>query len=767
MNVRRITKQLPTLALLVAGLACLANCGGLGANSGGGSSSGGSSSGSSGISLTPGDASVLLGDSVKFSAQNAAGDALAVNWSVNGVPGGNATAGEINASGEYTAPTVLPSTAAIQIAAAAQSGAGESASATVTLSSGISVELSPVAVDLAFGATQQFSAQISSSGHPNPGLRWSVDGVTGGNSSVGTIQAASVSAEDTDTALYTAPAADSEGSAVKIVITSAADPSKSAQAVVNLRCADAITPAHAAVALSQALNFTVTWCSTPTGSTSWTLDNDGAGNAAVGQIASTGAKSATYTAPIDLPGPATVTVHAAKDGKTLSATVTIESTVSVALSPASAVVALGGRVTLVPTVTGTADTALAWRVNGITGGSGSAGQICVAGSNPCQSTSGPLSGPVDYLPPAAIPSPATVTVTARSRADASRSANAAITVIPQGTGTISVSISPAYSFPAPAGTQQFSATVAGTSNSAVRWSVENTQGGCAGTACGLISSTGLYTAPNQAPSPNSIIVEATSTADPTASGTASVAINSGPTIQQLLPSSVMAGVASSFTVAVVGTGFAASTGAAASTILINGSPRATVCQTTLRCTITLQPGDVSAAGTLTVQVQNPGAGAGASNVAPFVVVPFTLNEGVIALTAGAPKSAGDDVSVFEPTTAGATPSQINVDYAGPITGGSTCNFDSSPIEVLPPSSGSAAASICVHGNDLDPSFFYEFSGSATPDIGITPLSLASLFPNLVQLNLSITNATVPGVRSLFITTPNNDKAVATGLLEVQ
>jgi hypothetical protein len=46
-------------------------------------------------------------------------------------------------------------------------------------------------------------------------------------------------------------------------------------------------------------------------------------------------------------------------------------------------------------------------------------------------------------------------------------------------------------------------------------------------------------------------------------------------------------------------------------------------------------------------------------------------------------------------------------------------------------------------------------------------SLASLFPNLIQLNLTISSTTLPGVRSLFISTPNNDQAVASGLLEVQ
>lgn len=53
------------------------------------------------------------------------------------------------------------------------------------------------------------------------------------------------------------------------------------------------------------------------------------------------------------------------------------------------------------------------------------------------------------------------------------------------------------------------------------------------------------------------------------------------------------------------------------------------------------------------------------------------------------------------------------------------------------------------------------------DIGISTASMASLFPNLVELTLTLSSQTAPGVRSLFITTPNSDVAVASGVLEVK
>jgi hypothetical protein len=80
-------------------------------------------------------------------------------------------------------------------------------------------------------------------------------------------------------------------------------------------------------------------------------------------------------------------------------------------------------------------------------------------------------------------------------------------------------------------------------------------------------------------------------------------------------------------------------------------------------------------------------------------------------------------------------------------------------------------SICVTGDGLDPTFTYAFSGpSGAPggsDIGVTASAVAGLFPGTVELDLQIASTTLPGLRTLFITTLNNDGAVATGMLEVQ
>ena len=85
--------------------------------------------------------------------------------------------------------------------------------------------------------------------------------------------------------------------------------------------------------------------------------------------------------------------------------------------------------------------------------------------------------------------------------------------------SISVSISPASATVAAGGTAQFSATVSGTSNTAVTWSVDGVAGG--NSSVGTISASGLYTAPSAA---GSHTVTATSAADTSKSASASVTV---------------------------------------------------------------------------------------------------------------------------------------------------------------------------------------------------------------------------------------------------
>ena len=83
---------------------------------------------------------------------------------------------------------------------------------------------------------------------------------------------------------------------------------------------------------------------------------------------------------------------------------------------------------------------------------------------------------------------------------------------------ISVSVSPGTVSLIAGATQQFTASVTGTSSTAVTWSVS----GCTGTGCGTIDTNGLYTAPSLIPSATTVTVVATLQSETTKSGSARV-----------------------------------------------------------------------------------------------------------------------------------------------------------------------------------------------------------------------------------------------------
>ena len=85
-----------------------------------------------------------------------------------------------------------------------------------------------------------------------------------------------------------------------------------------------------------------------------------------------------------------------------------------------------------------------------------------------------------------------------------------------------VTISPTSALLFPTQTQQFTATVTGTSSPSVTWSVNGIVGGS--TTIGTVSSTGLYAAPATVPSPPTLTVTATNSSDPGLFASATVAI---------------------------------------------------------------------------------------------------------------------------------------------------------------------------------------------------------------------------------------------------
>src|SRR3984957_16076823 len=497
------------------------------------------------VTIQPATASLFLGQTQTFQA-TVTGDANTnVTWEVDGVAGGGATTGTISTAGLFTAPTILPPGSSVTVTAVAQVNPKDSATVNVTLQDNIAISVLPTSATVSTSAAQLFTTTVTpGTGSPSTAITWSVNGIVGGNSTLGTI-----APNGPTTALYTAPASLPTPPRITVTVTSVADTSKSASASVTIACSgtNSMSPTSANVALGSTQNFTASFCPAASTAIVWDVNGIFGGNSAVGTIASTGANTAQYTAPATLPSANPLPVHAVAGTTAVLATVTIVSTVNVTVAPSATSVAINQRVTLMPTVTNASNTAVSWSVNGVANGNTILGQICKPATVPCIAPTGPASGSIDFLTPATVPTSNPVTVTATSAADPTRT-GMAIVIITGPTGTASISISPPFAFIAPStatlSQQRFFATVTGSANTGVSWTVQSAVSGqgCSG-ACGSVDSTGLYSAPTGAPSPNAISVIATSLADATKSATATVAITSGPTIEVILPSSVMAGAA--------------------------------------------------------------------------------------------------------------------------------------------------------------------------------------------------------------------------------
>lgn len=184
--------------------------------------------------------------------------------------------------------------------------------------------------------------------------------------------------------------------------------------------------------------------------------------------------------------------------------------IAVTIAPSSTNVAVNKTQQFTATVTGTTNTAVTWSV--------------VGGASDGTITQGGL-----YTAPANVPSPAQVAITATSQANTSKSATATLTVT---TGSsISVVVSPSSVSVANFRTQQFTATVVGSTNTAVTWNVNGTAGGSQ--QLGFVSNSGLFVAPSGVPTTSdgsggstttTLTVNAVSQADSSASGSAIVTV---------------------------------------------------------------------------------------------------------------------------------------------------------------------------------------------------------------------------------------------------
>ena len=531
-----------------------------------------------------------------------------------------------------------------------------------------------------------------------------------------------------------------------------------------------VSPTAATVALggTQAFHAVVTGAQDAT--VTWDVGGVVGGNATLGTIlnSQTDPDNTTYTAPQSLPAGGSVTVRARSNANpniSASATITFTAAINVALSPTSAARAIGHSQTFTVQVNNTANQNVSWQVNGIAGGNSAAGQICVAGSNPCQQISTSNGGSVDYLAPAGL------AISQPGHRDGHQ---------------------PGRQQQERIGKRDHPAAYRRQRIAGKRHDVQRRPAAIHGGRHGHGQSTGdverhgrgmrqfrsvrvnrflgaICRAAIGAFSPNLITVVATSSEDTSQSGTATVTISGAPNISAVSPSSAYAGSAGGFTLEISGNNFAASSPGPGSTIFLTGTPahhilrvergmhNVAVC---LRSAVRGKPCRANTKSRRDAlehgDIRRAGAG---------------LRAGHDPSDAGRSFRAGKDIVVVELSTNGGSGAagnvSLNVAAIGAyIVATSSCTLGGSPVVILRPATGTATADLCVFSvSGLDPSFTYTVSGPAVPDITISnrePLGLG-----IVHLTLQVPATAATGPRTLFVENPSKDKAAGTGAIEVR
>ena len=370
---------------------------------------------------------------------------------------------------------------------------------------------------------------------------------------------------------------------------------------------------------------------------SWTINGIAGGNPTIGTISSTG----LYTAPEFPPAPNTIKVSATDTvdtSKTGSSAVTLDNPIPV-LTAISPVVISVGPFTL-----------------SLTGQYFAPGATVFLGST-ALATTVVSSTQLTATGTATNAEVGNVNITVQNPAPGAN-ASKAITAQIKGSG-INVQVTPATGT-LRAGTQQvFAATVTGTSNTGVTWSINGIAGG--NDTVGTIVGNGNYLAPNILPKANTITVTATSVADTTATGNATMTLgNPVPILSTVTPDLVVIG---KFSLTLTGSGFMNG-----SVVNFGSQPLTTtfVSPTELTATGTAT---IAQVGTVNVSVTNPNPVSATS--APIPVQVVASSNIVVTLTPKSVTIGAGNTTQFQATVTGTTDIQVSWSVNGVPYGNNT------------------------------------------------------------------------------------------------
>ncbi len=531
--------------------------------------------------------------------------------------------GTINASGLYQAPVDPPSPNTVTVKAASVADSSRSDSASVTIANPVPQidSVSPPALDAGCGDA---TLVVNGAGFKSR----SVVQVNG------TAMATTLVSSTELSALLPADFAANAGILSIVVETPSPGGGPSNNVSLPVLLVVRVVPEVAVVATGTSQQFTSSVIGSPNQAVSWSVDGVEGGDAILGTITDAG----LYTPPAVPPSPNTVTVEAtslADPGRSFAASVSIENPVPQISSILPSTVDAGSLDTTL-TIAGTGFTS----------------QSTVRLDETALATV--LVSPEELtatVPAAELASAAHLSVTVATPGPGGGTSNAVdFTVL------IVVALSPSAQTVNVTETVQFVATVTGTTNQGVTWTVNEIAGG--DTTLGTVDANGLYTAPGAPPSPNIVTVKAASVVDTTRTATALVTVlNPVPTITSVSPATINAGSPDTV-ITVNGTNFVLQ-----SIVEVGGTPVTTTFSgDSTQLGAVVPAAQLATPGTVQVVVATPGPGGGTSSGLPLTVV------SPVTVTPPAPTLRLNQTRQFRATVTG-NPDQSVTWYVNDILGG--------------------------------------------------------------------------------------------------
>lgn len=559
------------------------------------------------LTVSPATASLHGTDTQQFAAKASDGSSPSVSWAVNGVVGGNAATGTISATGLYASPEFPPIPNTITISAAETADAKKSGASNVTLLNPVPQVLAAAPTSIPVGT---FTLVVTGA-HFAQGAT-----VYFGTVALPTTRASSMQLTATGTATT------GEVGNVSITVQNpnpgAATSGQVLAQVIGGGIVVTVTPNAANIRTGAAQQFAANVTGSSNTGVTWAVNGIPGGNASLGTIIGNG----NYSAPVSLPLNNAITVTAtsiADSTKAGSAAVTLQNSVPTIVSVTPPALTVGA---FTLNVVGT---------NFVNGAVVNFGSLALA-TTFVSSTQLTASG-------TAVPAQAgNVPVTVTNPNPGSAISNAVVVVLSVPNSNINVTVAPTSATLVTGASQQFTATVTGTTNTAVTWSVGGQIRG--NSDVGTIDSTGLFIAPLNVPSPNSVLVTATSVADSTKMASATVSfLNPPPVLTSISPAAIAPGT---FQITLNGTGFVNTSTATFGGVLLTvsyGSPNSLVA---------IGTATAAQAGNVPVVVTNPAPGGGVSGAV-----------NVLVTTAGTPITPTSAVRFLEQSTFGPSPETVN------------------------------------------------------------------------------------------------------------